>query len=226
MEIPLHDVRTKVWRAVEAQHRVSTLRLVDNDVASHETLEDILEAAKPALPKSAERLHYLLATPFRYPSPRGSRFRAPLDPGVFYGAVERRTACAELGYWRWRFLKASEGLREIGAAAHTLFQSGVVGAAVDLTRAPLARRRKEWTDPDDYSATQKVARRAREARAELLLYESVRDPEHALCAAVFEASALKPSRPLAQETWFLTVTQEGAIWTREKVHLDFRFAMK
>ena len=67
---------------------------------------------KPPVPAGARTLHYLLFTPFRYPPPPGgSRFRGPNDPGVFYGADEVRTACAELGYWRWRHLLRLAGAR-------------------------------------------------------------------------------------------------------------------
>ena len=82
-------VSTRLWRAVEARHVASTRRLVD-DLAEQRELEEILEATKPALPAAATRLHYLLATPFRYPAPRGSRFRAPHEPGLFYGADKPR----------------------------------------------------------------------------------------------------------------------------------------
>ena len=58
----------------------------------------------------ARALDYLLFTPFRYaPPPGGSRFRGETDPGVLYCADEVRTACAELGYWRWRHLLDSAG---------------------------------------------------------------------------------------------------------------------
>ncbi|MGH8173103.1 MAG: hypothetical protein ACREPX_08140 [Rhodanobacteraceae bacterium] len=51
------------WRVVEAQHRASTMRLVDT-LEEQRALEDLLEASKPPLPAEAESLHYLLATPF------------------------------------------------------------------------------------------------------------------------------------------------------------------
>ncbi len=93
-----------VWRMVEAQHIASTMKIVDND-AEQDLLETLLEGSKPAQPASALALDYLLATPFRYnPLRGGSRFRAITDPGVFYGAESVRTASAELGFWRWRFL--------------------------------------------------------------------------------------------------------------------------
>ncbi|MEA3158569.1 MAG: hypothetical protein QOD95_117, partial [Gammaproteobacteria bacterium] len=71
----------RLWRAVEAQHIASTLRLVAN-IEEQLVLERVLEKSKPAVPDDAADLHYLLATPFRYASPIGSRFRAPADPGV------------------------------------------------------------------------------------------------------------------------------------------------
>ena len=58
-----------------------------------------------AVPDGAARLHYLLFTPFRYaPPPGGRAFADPTITGVFYAADAVRTACAELGYWRWRHL--------------------------------------------------------------------------------------------------------------------------
>ena len=53
------------WRLVEAQHRVSTLKLVDS-LAEQAALEEILEATKPPLPEECRALDYLLATPLRY----------------------------------------------------------------------------------------------------------------------------------------------------------------
>ena len=87
----LFRLRRRLWRAVEAQHIASTLRLVataDEQLA----LERILESSKPPVPPEAARLHYLLATPFRYPSPLGSRFRAPTELGVWYGTEVLRSA--------------------------------------------------------------------------------------------------------------------------------------
>src|SRR5262245_11246750 len=76
------------WRLVEAQHHVSTLKLVDS-VKERELLEELIEATKPPLPPECRGLHYLLSTPFRYGSvyPAGSRFRrAGLTEGVFYAS--------------------------------------------------------------------------------------------------------------------------------------------
>jgi hypothetical protein len=68
-----------------------------------------------------------------------------------------------------------------------------------------------------------VGREAREAGASLIAYRSVRDPEPGVCIAVLDPRALRPKRPLMQETWHLTITSEGAIWQRESSRFVFKF---
>jgi len=215
----------KAWRAVEAQHVVSTLRLTGSDPARQELLERILEESKPPLPAAAEQHHYLLSTPFRYPpSGHGSRFRAWPDAGMLYAARERRTACAEMGYWRWRFLRDSTGMTTMRAAAQTVFQLGAGGEGIDLTMDPLRAWRADWTDPAQYGATQALARAARALSMQWIAYESVRDPDAGLCFAVLDPTAIRPRQPLARETWYLTVTESATIWQRERQRFVFSFA--
>ncbi len=219
------------WRAVEAQHQVASMALVGGNLDDQALLETILDEAKPALPDDAAGLHWLLVTPFRYrPPPPGSRFRRPDDPGVFYGAEDRQTACAESGYWRLRFWLDSEGLAARPASLQlTLFEfHGATARALDLTRPPLAANRRRWTDPDDYRATQDLAVEARAAGVGLLRYQSVRRPAGyclaVLTPAVFRAVA-DPYRQ-QQQTWQLWLTPpHDVVWQR---HLDresfsFRF---
>ncbi len=143
--------RLALWRAVEAQHVVSTMALVDT-VDEQQLLEDILDAGKPAVPAAARGLHYLLFTPFRYPpSPYGSRFRAPHDPGVFYGSPTTRTACAELGYWRCRFHMDSPAYKVIDARPQTVFQPSIYTQGVILNAPPLDEQRTSWTHPHNYA---------------------------------------------------------------------------
>jgi hypothetical protein len=210
----------RLWRAVEAQHIASTLRLVAN-VDEQLVLERILDESKPPLPKQATDLHYLLATPFRYASPIGSRFRAPGDPGVWYGAEKERTACAELGFWRWRFLMDSAGLDSLGPSPQTVFRAAIEGRMVDLTQAPFRRARSEWTDPNSYAAPQRFAQLARQADVDAIRYESVRDPEHGGAVAVLTPGCFKPRRPLEQRIWLLTVRADAAIWQREGQSYEF-----
>jgi len=212
---------------VEAQHVASTTRLVSN-LAEQELLEQILETTKPRLPRDFDGLHYLLATPFRYPPPPGgSRFRATGDPGVFYGADERRTACAELGYWRWRFLTDSAGLELIGPVPHTLFQVAVRTTTVDLRQKPFTRDIRLWTSPSDYRATQDFGRIAREANIGLIRYQSVRDPDKGGCGVLLRPDAFAPPRrPLAEQVWFLTVTRFASAWQRDGERFEFTWSSR
>jgi hypothetical protein len=216
----------QLWRAVEAQHRVATLRLVDT-LAEQAQLEQMLESSKPAPPQDAGSHHYLLLTPFRYPSlhPGGSRFRAATDRGVFYGADATRTACAELGYWRWRFLMDSPDLERLAAMPHTLFLVQVAGPGLDLTQPPFTDHAQAWTSRHDYTACQQLAGVARAARIALIRYRSVRDPAAGLCGAVLTPAVLGPE-PLAEQTWRLAVTRERVLWWRDSVlhEESFEFA--
>jgi hypothetical protein len=215
-------VELAAWRAVEAQHVASTRRLVDS-LAEQRVLEELLDATKPAVPAEAARLHYLLATPFRYASLYPSRFRTPADPGVFYGAEERRTACAEVGFWRWRFLTDSAGLESLGPSPQTLFQVKLKARAVDLRRKPFVRDQAKWRHPSDYAVTQAFARAARAAPAAIVRYESVRDPERGGCVAVLEPAAFAKRDPVAQQTWHLTVTRSASAWQRDGEAFEFRW---
>ena len=210
----------RLWRCVEAQHIASTLRLVAT-VDEQQVLERLLDVSKPRLPSEAADLHYLLSTPFRYSSPVGSRFRAPSDSGVWYGAEAQRTACAELGFWRWRFLRDSDALKSLGPSPQSVFRAGIQGRLVDLTESPFKRDRADWTHPAKYAASQAFARVARAASVDAIRYESVRDPLHAGAVAVLRPSCFKPRLPLEQQTWFLWVGPNAVIWQREGQSFEF-----
>src|SRR5690554_4559167 len=91
-------VSGRFWRLVEAQHQVSTMKLVET-VEEQALLEELLEETKPAFPPECAGFDYLLATPFRYGAayPHGSCFRrAGRTLGVFYAAAGVETALAEM----------------------------------------------------------------------------------------------------------------------------------
>ncbi|MFN0180761.1 MAG: RES family NAD+ phosphorylase [Gemmatimonadales bacterium] len=207
-----------LWRAVEAQHVVATRLLVDSR-EEQRLLEDLLDPGKPAVPAEARGLHYLLFTPFRYPpTALGSRFRRPADPGVFYGADLIRTACAELGYWRWRFLVDSPALESISPAAQTLFRVAVSGRGIDLREPPWTDDTARWTDPADYGPCQQLAATARREGVAIIRYQSVRDPESSGAAAVLDPGAFAAPEPLERETWYLGVTRDRVWWVRDRLH--------
>ena len=221
----IHPVQLEVWRAVEAQHNVSTMVLVDT-LEEQSLLEEILESSKPPLPDEAGKLHWLLFTPFRYPPlPSGSRFRSPADSGVFYGADVQRTACAELGYWRWRFLMESE-LDMIDPLQQTLFKAVLKGSGIDLRLPPYSRHRRQWTHPRDYSHCQSIASKARAKDVAIIRYESVRDPEKGGCAAVLTHAAFASRTPVETQTWNLIVTRTHVRWQQDSIFesASFEFA--
>lgn len=192
------------------------MRLVES-IEEQATLEAVLEASKPPLPPVVRRLHYLLATPYRYRPHQGSRFRAALEAGVWYGAEVLRTALAEKSYWRLRFLLDSPGTPALKPVPHTAFQASVrTAAALDLTRAPLAEDRSLWTDRSSYTATQALAAQARAAQIQIIRYESVRDPQHAACAAVLDPAAFGARKPHALENWFIAASRERVRCARDE----------
>jgi hypothetical protein len=198
-----HEYASKLFRIVEAQHSISTDRLVD-DAAEQEVLERLIEAAKPTMPAQARKLHHLLGTPFRYGYAKETRFRRAHErPGVFYGSESQPTAVAEAAFWRMRFFAASPGMTlPKTTLEHLAFSVPVaVDRALDLTIAPLDAGRALWTDPDDYGACQRLADRARGLNAQLIRYESVRDPARGANAALFDPSAFRKPVPTNEQTW-------------------------
>jgi len=199
-----------LWRGVEAQHIVSTMRLADN-AAEQRVLEELLEASKPALPPEAAGRHYLLFTPFRYRSPLPSRFRRPHDPGIWYGAEELATACGEVAYWKWRFLMDSEPLRESALhTEHTFFQAKVRGRCADLTQLPWNGATRAWIHKSDFAPCQALAVEARLRELAWIRYAAVRVAGGS-CGAVLKPQPLSLAEPFEQQTWACKTTAAG-VW--------------
>ncbi|MDO8961875.1 MAG: RES family NAD+ phosphorylase [Methylophilus sp.] len=209
------------WRMVEAQHVASTMKLVDT-AAEQTILEALLDSNKPPYAANTQELDYLLATPFRYPTRAGgSRFRSPNDPGVFYGAETVRTAAAELGYWRWKFLMDVPALNHIEPVPHTAFQVALATQAIDLRNEPF-NQDPAWQDKTNYSQTQALASSAREINLGAIIYTSVRNPEPAWCVAVLTPLAFAEPKPkVERQTWWLAVNTKEVIWRRDHESLTF-----
>ncbi len=204
----------RCWRVVEAQHRVSTMKLVDT-LAEQEALEAVLERSKPPVPAPCRHLHYLLLTPFRYgaPYPRGSRFRrAGVTPGVFYGSRTPATAIAELSFHRLLFFAESPGTPwPANPGEFTAFAVELRSrAALDLSASPLDRDRAQWTHRTNYEACQGLADHARDAGVEVLRYESARDPGRGVNLAILACRAFRLHGPVEQQTWRVDFSSSGA----------------
>ncbi|MCS6766377.1 MAG: RES family NAD+ phosphorylase [Candidatus Protistobacter heckmanni] len=208
-----------LWRAVEAQHVVATMSLVDT-LDEQYLLEKLLEDSKPPMPLGAGHLDYLIFTPFRYTSPYPSRFRKPHEPGIWYGAFERETACAEVGYWRWRFLMNSDGLREGEVKSeHPLFQAKANGRHIDLGRPPWDSASRLWRDPDDYSHCHALAEQSRARGIDWIRYRSARHPQGE-CGGIFNPHALSLHEPTKRENWICRVTKRGAIFRHDRLGIS------
>jgi len=111
-----------------------------------------------------------------------------LGLGVFYGAEELKTACAEAAYWRLRFWMDSAGLSTQSASLQmTLFEFyGKAEAMIDLTCLSFLGRRTEWISSSDYLATQ-----ARNNSIQLIRYESARNCPNGRCLAVLSPQVFK-----------------------------------
>lgn len=203
----------RYWRLIEAQHRVSTLKLVDT-LEEQGLLEALLEESKPALPPECEGLDYLLATPFRYGAvyPHGSRFRrAGRTAGVFYASERVETALAEMAFYRLLFYADSpQTPLPANAAEYTAFAVAIAtDAAIDLALPPLARDREAWADPVNYAACQALADAARAAGLLAILYPSVRDPRHGRNIALLSARGFSAREPVERQTWSIRLSASG-----------------
>jgi len=202
----LAPLRLSPWRVVEAQHQVSTRKLVDT-LAEQALLEDLIESAKPP-DVTRGRLHYLLATPFRYPPlPHGSRFATRQERGVWYGSETRRTAFAEVAYYRFVFLEGTKA--DLGAVFTqlTAFTALVHSArGIDLAAHPFTVFRTMIASPTDYSEPQALGAAMRVARVDIFRYPSARDAEGGANVGVFTPGAFR-GKPRAFETWHCTATR-------------------
>ncbi len=201
------------WRLVEAQHQVSTLKLTDT-LAEQALLEDLIENSKPPVPTECRHLDFLLATPFRYGAiyPKGSRFRrAGRTAGVYYAAERPATAIAEMAFYRLLFFSESPATPwPSNAAEYTAFSAAVGTASLlDLTQEPLSEDAVIWTDLFAYEGCQAFAEAARAANAEVIRYQSVRDPAKGSNLAILMCRAFARPAPVERQSWRMRVSASG-----------------
>jgi hypothetical protein len=201
------------WRAVEAQHQVSTAKLTDS-LAEQHRLEDIIETTKPVIPPECRHLHSLLATPFRYGAayPQGSRFRrAGLTLGVFYSSELAKTAMVEIAFWRLLFFAESpqtpwpRNPPEFTAFAVEF----ATELALDLQAHPFDANRAIWRHPTDYEACQALAEAARAQGVEVIKYESARTQNRATNFALLACRVFQKAEEVGRQTWRIHFSSSG-----------------
>lgn len=215
------------WRAVEAQHRKSTMKLVDSR-DEQEILEREIEAAKPPAVDASENYEFLLFTPFRYsgPYPTGSRFRrAGLTEGVFYCCASPITAMAEMAFLRLLFHAESPGTPfPSNPAEYTVFSARVhTSHGLDTTRPPLVRDAELWRRLSDYSCCQELADKARQCGTQAIKYRSVRDVSGGINLAIFSLDAFASRRTEKAQSWHLQLRQSVAWAKCEAPHQTISF---
>ena len=210
-------LRCRAWRAVEAQHRVATRKLVGS-LAEQAVLESILEESKPPAPADTAGLDYLLATPFRYPPLRhGSRFGTRAERGIWYGAEAQHTTFAEAAYYRLLFVRASAaelGIVELPLSVYRVPVGTEQG--MDLGGVAFARDRARIVSRNDYAHTQSLGRAMREAGVQAFRYPSARDPHGGPCIGVFDPGAFAAKRPDAAQTWHCFATRDQVEFLRQQ----------
>jgi hypothetical protein len=200
----------EVFRLVESQEQVATNALV-RTLAEQALLEDLIETSKPPLPGPAIRLHYLLATPFRYPPlPWGSRFGRCFEPSLFYAARTRDTVLAESAYYRFVFWS---GMATPPPAPldtrHTLFSVAIgTRRGLQLQHPPFEAYAAALLDRRHYGATQALGSAMRDAGIEAFEYRSARDPRQGLNVALFTPDALAAAKPDILDEWLCQTTAE------------------
>jgi hypothetical protein len=216
-------------RLVESQEQVATSQLVGS-LERQAVLEDMLEATKPRLRKGTESLHYLLATPFRYPPLKhGSRFGTRSEPSLFYGSLEIRTVLAEAAYYRFVFW---HGMARPPAGKldtqHTLFGAAYrTGQGLQLQEPPFADHRAAFASPSDYRASQALGAAMRTADIEAFEFVSARDLQAGINVALFTPKAFAKKDPVSQEAWQCELTGEYVRFraARGRDILDFPLAI-
>jgi hypothetical protein len=215
--------RGRVIRIVEGQHLISTNRLASN-AADQVLLEALADDVKPALPEAARRLHWLLASPFRYGLGRPSRFRAAdVLPGIFYAAEDVETAVAEAAHWRLVAFSRSPGFQRPRPPMPMSAFSVMVNAltALDITAGGLGADVDRWTHSTDYSSTQQLAADARAIGVAAIRAPSARR-HGGINVAVLDPEALIPP-PKPHSSWAFLVNDDGLIATREMGGTILRF---
>lgn len=217
------------WRVVEAQHIISTNKLVDT-LDEQEILENILEESKPKVPDECSKLDYLLSTPFRYVTYKnGSRFRREgKTPGVWYGAEYEETAIAETIFYRFLFISESpETSFELKDTNFTAFSAQIsTKMGLDLTQKEHAIYLKKCSHLTYYSESQLIAAQSREAGIEIIKYLSVRDPNRFPNLAVLNCNVFTSRKPTNRHTWRISFFKNVAHAHREHPRKTITFKIR
>ncbi len=224
----IEAISGELYRLVESQEQVATMKLVDN-LEDQSLLEEMLDAAKPPALQGSEHLHYLLYTPFRYPPLKhGSRYGARHEPCLFYGSLAQTTVLAESAYYRFVFW---HGMRTPPPtpirSEHTLFSARYATArGLQLQLDPCAEHRATLTDRSNYTATQSLGSAMREAAIEAFEFPSARCPDEGTNVALFIPAAFASDKPLETKQWLCETTAESVTFSHTHTKALYSFLIE
>ena len=204
----LRALRLSPWRVVESQHQVSTRKLVDS-ADEQALLEELIDGAKPP-DLTRGRLHYLLFTPFRYPPlAHGSRFGRRRERGIWYGSLERRTAFAEVAYYRLLFIEGTHASLGTITTPLTAFRATLRSArGVALDAPPFDAYRDVIASPVSYTETQLLGDAMRAANVDAFRYPSARDVTGGVNVGAFTPAVFARTRPTSLESWHCAASRD------------------
>ncbi|SDK24262.1 RES family NAD+ phosphorylase [Microbulbifer yueqingensis] len=200
----------RLFRIVESQEDVATRSLVDS-VQKQEALENLLERSKPRRLPGSEHLHYLLATPFRYPPlPWGSRFGSVAENGIFYGSKTITTVLAESAYYRLVFLRDMvQSPADPITSYHTIFSARYcLDPGVRLQEPAWEAYWDRLSDPARYQPCQQMAKSLRGAGVAGIETPSARARQ----------AATGPFPPTDDEGINVALFSPGALFRRTPAH--------
>lgn len=222
----LSTVSGTLYRLVESQEQIATLNYVDT-LEEQAVLEDLLEQSKPRVPTSAQGLHYLLQTPFRYPPlPWGSRFGRTHEASLLYGGLGLSPTLAESAFYRlvfWHSMPPHPSKACIDSA-HTLFSVRYrTDQGVQLHALPFSEYESSLTHPSDYRITQQLGSAMREAGVAAFEYTSARDHKKGRCVGLFAPTALSQKKPASMSPWLCETRADQVIFKPLSENTVYRF---
>lgn len=225
IQASLTALEGEIHRVVESQEEIATTQIVDS-IAEQMRLEELLDASKPPRPVGTADLHYLLATPFRYPPLKyGSRFGRPFEKSLFYGSLTVGTALAEMAFYRFAFLKHlkvpfSAPLK----TQHTVFSVRMrTSKGLRLQAQEWAEDHEALTDPASYATCQALGTEMRQCGVEAFQFLSSRARQAGIYrlpyasgtgldgvnAALFVPKALKDKKPRSSRPLIIITSPEA-----------------
>jgi len=144
---------------------------------------------------------YIMA-PFTHPAPSGGRFSDALH-GAYYAARTLETSIAETAHHRANFMRATR-------QPPMDLDMRVLEAELDARLHDLRGMREllpDIYDPDDYTASQRLAARFRTEGSDGVIYDSVRH-DGGQCVAIFRPRRLRSCRETIHRTY---------VWDGERI---------